>query len=131
MLRASDGSPSAAGDIEIHLVDADDCRQIAGLRHHQKPVEQAQVWLGIPHGKEKERLIRVRQDDLLDVVGMTGEPGKRARSRFDRFDATLAFADVSDEHPVPDGDEVGPAALPLEDTLDRGEQLSTVRQAER
>jgi hypothetical protein len=30
--------------------------------------------LGISYRKEKERLIRVRQDDLLDVVGMTGEP---------------------------------------------------------
>ena len=106
------------GDIEIHLVDADDCRQIARLRHHQKPIEQAQVWLGI-RTQRKERLIRVRQDDLLDVVGVTGEPGKRARSRFDRFDAPLALADISGEDPVPDGDEVGPP-LPLEDALDRG-----------
>jgi hypothetical protein len=117
-----------AADVEIHLVDADDCWEAAGLRHHQKSIEQAQVRLGIPYRKEKERLIRIRQDDLLDVVGMTGEPGKRARSRFDRFDTALAFADVSDEDPIPDGDKVGPAPVPLEDTLDGGEQLLAVRQ---
>src|SRR5215213_4472162 len=87
--------------------------------------------LGIAHGKDKERLIRIRQDDLLDVVGLTGEPGKRARSRFDRFDASLAFTDVRHEYSVPDGDEVSPASLPLEDALDRGEQLATVRQCHR
>ncbi len=114
------------GDIEIHLVDADYRRQVAGLRHHQKSIEQAKMRLGIPHRKEEERLIRVRQDDLLDVVGVTGEPGKRARSRFDRFDASLALANVSDEDLVPDGDQVGPAPLPLEDALDRGEQLPAI-----
>jgi hypothetical protein len=86
------------------------------------------VRLGIPHGKEKKCLIRVRQDDLFDVIGLTGEPGKRARSRFDRFNASLAFADIAHEHSVPDSDEVSPAPLTLEDTLDRGEQLATVRQ---
>jgi hypothetical protein len=86
------------------------------------------VWLWVSHGKEKKRLVRVGQDDLLDVVGVTREPGQRARSRCDRFDAPLPFSEISHDDPIPDGDEVGAAAVPLEDALDRGEQLSTVRQ---
>ena len=84
--------------------------------------------LRIPHGKEEECLIGIRKDDLLDIVGVTGEPGQRARSRSDRFDAPLPFSDISYQHRVSDGDEIGPASLPLEATLDRGEQLSTVGQ---
>jgi hypothetical protein len=86
------------------------------------------VWLWIPHGKEQECLVRVRQDDLLDVVGVTRKPGKRARSRCDRFDAPFPFSDISHDDPVPDGDEIRAAAVPLEGALDRGEQLSTIRQ---
>jgi hypothetical protein len=120
--------PVRPGGIKVHLVDANERRQVSRLRHHQKPVEQAEVWLRIPHGKEEERLVRVRQDDLLDVIGVTGEAGKRARSRCDGFDAPLPFSDISYVHLVPDGDEVSAAAVPLEDALDRGEHFSTVRQ---
>jgi hypothetical protein len=86
------------------------------------------MWLWIPDGKEKERLIRVRENHLLDVVGVTGEPGKRTGSRCDRFDAPFPFSDISHEYLVPDSNEVGPAAVPLEDAPDCREQLSAVRQ---
>jgi hypothetical protein len=59
---------------------------------------------------------------------VTGEPRKRARSRFHRFDAPLSFADIPHEYSVADGDEIGAAVMALESSLDRGEQFSTVCQ---
>lgn len=84
------------------------------------------MWFRIPNGKEKEGLVRVRQDDLLSIVRVARETGQRAASWLDEVDAPLSLANIGDEHVVADGNEVCGPAIPLETAFDRGEKLATV-----
>jgi hypothetical protein len=74
----------------------------------------------IPDGKEKQGLIRVRQDDLFGVIRVARETRERTSSGLDQVDATLSLANIGDEDIVADRYQISSAAMPLEPTFDGG-----------
>lgn len=62
--------------------------------------------------KQEERLIRVRKNDLLGILGAPRKSGENGRPGLDHLDLPLAFPDIGYPYAIADGHQIRPATLP-------------------
>ena len=76
----------------------------------------------MPHRKEKQRLVGIGKDHLLDVLGVAGQSGQDTMPGLHGLDLPFPLAHVDGPHPIADSDQIGAPALALERPLQRRKQ---------